>query len=370
MRADALLLSTLEDIATCGSPARRSEILARITGLFIEGAGAFAEQHIQLFDEIFNQLVTEIETTARFRLSVNLAPVTNAPPRIVNRLAHDDDICVANPVLLRSERLGESELVDLARWKSQGHLLAISSRSRITEPVTDVLVRRGDREVVRRVAENTGARLSQAGFRALVEKAEKDGVLAEKVSQREDIPDPLFRTLLLEATATVQKRLFSRATPATQSRIRRVLEEISRELEIKSGSPSGDVAERAIKKIGSEPKLDESALARLANEGDYEVTIAALAVHCKIPMTVVHRLTTNKHTDIALILCKAADLGWSTARAAILSRQKGDGASLLTMHNKQRTFEKLSSDAARDVVRHWQTLYSFEVANAQSASSF
>ncbi len=41
MRADASLLATLEQVAKHGSRERRAEMLKRITGLFLEGAGGF-----------------------------------------------------------------------------------------------------------------------------------------------------------------------------------------------------------------------------------------------------------------------------------------------------------------------------------------
>src|SRR5262249_60110704 len=134
-----------------------------------------------------------IETKARAELPNQLAPVGNAPTQVVRRLARDDDIAVAGPLLKQSPRLAETDLVDIAQTKSQAHLLAISERPGIAEPVTDVLVRRGDQEVVRSVADNPEARISEGGFFTLVDRAEKDGVLAEKVGLRPDIPPRLFR---------------------------------------------------------------------------------------------------------------------------------------------------------------------------------
>jgi uncharacterized protein (DUF2336 family) len=362
VRADASLLSAFEDISNRCPPTRRAEILDRITNLFLEGAGAFGEQHIRLFDEIFNRLIAQIEAAARFKLSVSLASVVNAPPQIVRRLAHDDDVYVAGPVLQNSELLAEPDLIDLAKRKSQGHLLAISGRGRITEPVTDVLVRRGDREVLRSVAKNLGARISHTGFATLVVRAGKDGILAETVGQRGDIPEPLFRALLLDATTVVQKRLFAAAKPEIRIRIRRVLTEILRELEGKN-EPDHAVTERAIQKVERHAKLESSTLIKLAEEGDYEVTIVALASCCKIPMSIVNRIATNKRNDPALILCKGAGLGWSTARAVILARTKQDGVAHLTLDNKRRAFEKMSAEAAQDIIRHWKTLYKASAEN-------
>ncbi len=228
------LIPELEDVIQQGSPERRAETLKRITAFFLDGASRFNEDHVRLFDEVFSRLITEIETKARSELSHRLAPVGNAPVDVVRRLAQDDDIAVAGPVLKQSPRLAETDLVDIAQTKSQAHLLAISERPGIAEPVTDVLVRRGGREVVHRVADNRDARFSNDSFFTLVDRAEKDGVLAEKVGLRPDIPPRLLRDLLLKATEMVQQRLFASAKPETQAEIRRVLAKVSHEVAAKA----------------------------------------------------------------------------------------------------------------------------------------
>ena len=88
-------------------------------------------------------------------------------------------------------------------------------------------MRRGDRDVARDVAGNRGARISESGFFRLVKRAEDDGVLAEKVGLRPDIPPQMFRELLTKATAVVHKRLLASATPEVQAEIRRVLDKVS-----------------------------------------------------------------------------------------------------------------------------------------------
>ncbi len=181
-----------------GSRHKRVETLQRITTLFLAGASRYSDEHVDLFDDVFGLLIEEIETKARAELANRLAPVRNAPVKVLRTLAHDDDIAVAGPVLKLAPRLHEADLVDLAETKSQAHLQAISTRQMLGEAVTDVLVRRGDREVARSVADNRGARISETGFFRLVKRAESDGVLAEKVGLRPDIPPPMFRELLTQ----------------------------------------------------------------------------------------------------------------------------------------------------------------------------
>ena len=76
--------------------------------------------------------------------------------------ARGRDIAIAGPLLRRSPvHRRDGALIEIARMKGQGHLLAMSERPALSPDLTDVIVRRGDREVVRRAAGNAGALFSQ-----------------------------------------------------------------------------------------------------------------------------------------------------------------------------------------------------------------
>jgi uncharacterized protein (DUF2336 family) len=353
MPPDDTLLATLEDVVERCPPQRRAEMLKRVTNLFVEGASAFTEKHVQLFDDVFSRLIAEIEAKARFELSVRLAGVSNAPPQVVRRLAQDDNISVAGPVLQHSRRLEASDLLDVAKSKSQQHLLAIANRRQIAESVTDVLVRRGDREVVRDVAGNSGARLSETGFSTLVGKAEKDGVLAERVGQRADIPPPLFRELLAKATQVVQRRMFAAAKPETQAEIRRVLTEISNELGTDAAPRDYAVARQAVLKIQREAKFDEPALAKLASEGHYEETVVGLSLLSELSIEIIDWLMASGRADSVLVVCKAAGFAWPTARAVVLVQTEGHDKPHHDLETTRRKFDRLSALTAQRILRFW-----------------
>src|SRR5882672_1945106 len=120
------LLDELECALAGGSNTRHMEILSRVTDLFLDRAGRYSPDQINLFDDVITKLATAIEAKARARLATRLADVPNAPAGVVRMLAFDDDIDVARPVLSGSERLAEHDLVANANSKSQRHLAAIS----------------------------------------------------------------------------------------------------------------------------------------------------------------------------------------------------------------------------------------------------
>jgi uncharacterized protein (DUF2336 family) len=348
------MIPGLDDVIRNGTPERRAQTLERITTLFLSGASAFNEDHVDLFDDVLGRLIDEIESKARAELSNRLAPVSNAPAQVVRRLAKDDDIAVAGPVLQQSSRLAETDLVDIAKTKSQAHLLAISGRAGIAEPVTDVLVRRGDQSVMRSVADNRGARLSTDSFSELVRKAEQDSVLAEKVGMRPDIPPQMIRELVLRATAVVQHRLLASVRPETRSEIQDVLAKISDEVGTRPAPRDYTAALRKIDALHREGRLNEAQLVGFAQTGEYEDTVAALAKLCAVPVEIVDRLMTGDRPDPILVLCRSADWGWLTAKAIIMARS-GKAVSSQGLDTAYTNFERLSPATAQRVMRFWQT---------------
>jgi uncharacterized protein (DUF2336 family) len=354
MSAVPSLIPELEEIVQHGSPRRREQALRRITTLFLDGASLFNEEHVRLFDDVFNRLIDEIESKARAELAHHLAPVGNAPGELIGRLARDDDILVAGPVLRQSRRLAEIDLLEIAETKSQAHLLAISGRSGIAETVTNVLVRRGDREVARTIAENRSAFLSDASFTVLVARSDGDDVLAESVGQRPDIPPPLFRALLLKATAVVQQRLFAAATPEVQAEIRNVLARVSNEIGTKVAPRDFREAQRTGAALRLRGQLNEGQILAFARDSQYNEMIAGLADLCAVPIDVVDRLMGGERPDPILILCKSMGWGWATARAIIGARLGRKANSNQGLDAAYSNFERLTPATAGRVIRFWQ----------------
>src|ERR1043165_8525662 len=207
------LLDELQSTLAHGTVARRVETLRRVTDLFINGAVDYSDEQVGLFDDVFQCLIDQIETSARMLLPTPLAPIATAPPLTIRALAFDDIIEVAGPVLSQSARLDDKTLIENARSKSQAHLLAISHRKQLSGAVTDVLVQRGNDEVVQSTVNNPGAEFTERGFTRLVNRAENDDDLATCVGLRPGIPRHLYLKLVAKASDTVRERLEA-ANPA------------------------------------------------------------------------------------------------------------------------------------------------------------
>jgi uncharacterized protein (DUF2336 family) len=352
MGAPASLLPELEDVVQHGSAEKRAETLRRITTLFLDSAAHFNDDHVALFDDVIGCLIEEIEAKALAELARRIAPVPNAPAGVVNKLAQNDDITVAGPVLQQAP-LADPDLMYIAETKSQAHLLALSTRAGLNEALSDILVSRGDRDVVRSIATNHNARLSDHAFTTLVQRAEQDGVLAEKVGMRTDIPPRLFRQLLMQASDVVQKRLLAQAKPNTQAEIRKVLAKVTDEVAAKAAPRNYAAALATVRALHKERKLTEADIAEYATSGRYEETIAGLATLCAVPVEVVDRLMNGERADPVLILARAIGFGWPTVRAVMNARTSGKPSSQ-ALDAAFENFERLTAATAQRVVRFWQ----------------
>jgi uncharacterized protein (DUF2336 family) len=352
MGAPASLLPELEDVVQHGSAEKRAETLRRITGLFLDGAPAFHHEHVAVFDDVIGFLIEEIETKALAELSRKLAPVPNAPVNVVTRLASNDDMSIAEPVL-RQANLPDPELIRIAESKGQAHLLALSARGEVSEALAEVIVARGDRDVSRSIATNGTAKLSENAFTTLVKRAEQDGVLAEKVGRRTDIPPRLFRQLLMQASDVVQKRLLAQAKPETQAEIRKILARVTDEVGARAAPRNYATALAAVRQMHKEGKLTETEIVAFAEAGKYEETIAALATLCAVPVEIVDRLMNGDRADPVLILARATNFGWPTVRCVICSRP-GPKPTSQVLQAALDNFERLTPATAQRVVRFWQ----------------
>jgi uncharacterized protein (DUF2336 family) len=349
------LIHELEDAIARGSHDRRTETLRRVSDLLAGRADDYDEEQIDLFDEVILRLAREIETKVRAELARRLARLERAPKKTVRNLAEDDAIEVAAPILLHSPRLDDEDLVDLARRKDQMHLLAISSRRRLSEAVTDVLVDRGDEDVLFNVASNRNASFSEGGYAHLVERAVGDDTLTARVGERADIPRHLFRKLLMEASLLVQRRLLAQAPAELRGEIEQVLASVSHEIDPDTPAPRRfTAARRLIGVLHQAGALGESELYDLAKSRRYEETVAALSHLCRVAIEQIDWLMNGDRIEPLLIHLKAAGFDWLTARAIITLRPGGRRLSARDLEDICDDFKRLTYATARRVIGVWQ----------------
>ena len=349
------LFDDLDAALQSGSSQKRVAMLRQVTDLFLSEADRLNEEQIGVFDDVLVQLIDRIEARTLAEISGRFAAVANAPIDLTLNLARHSEINIARPILTSSSRLTTADLVEIAKTKSQHHLLAISGRAQIETAVTDVLLDRGNQAVVHSVAENSGAKFSENGFAALLKAAETDDKLAEKTGSRLDLPLDLLRQLLLRATEAVRSRLLSRTPPEFRDQMRRALSVAAEAVDQESRKPRDFQAATAfVKLLREKGELDENTLFEFARARKYEETAVALSLLSSASLEIVKPLMNSPRDDGLLIPCKAADCKWETV-SAILATKLPPGFAPKAGHEKLKIdFAKLSKPNAQRLLRFWQ----------------
>jgi hypothetical protein len=347
-------LSDLDDAVARGTAESRMRALWHTTDLMI--AGRYSDDEIWTFGEVIGRLADEIEVAARAQLAKRLARFNKAPVNIIHKLAFDDAIEVAGPVLQESEQLEEYALVANVCTKGQPHMLAITRRKSLDEAVTDVLVTRGDQEVVSAVANNTGARISEFGFLHMIKRAEGDSILAEQLGLRKDIPRHLFQQLIAKASDDVKNRLKDER-PAMVDQIQSSVTDITGELQSKFGpvSRSYFVAKRVVATQHRQGNLNEDNISLYARSHKLDEVTIGLSLLCALPGDVIERALLDQKREMLLILAKALDFCWATTMSLLFLGAKDHRITAQDLNDLEREFSRLNVKTSRSVLEFYQS---------------
>jgi hypothetical protein len=350
------IIAELEEAVRSGSSAKRISTLRQVTDLFLRDADRLSEDQVKVFDDVLCHLVARVETRVKAEVSARLASVDHAPSGVIEHLACDDQIEVAGTVLASSSCLTTNTLVKIARTKGQEHLLAISGRTDLTEDVTDVIVDRGERKVIRKLAGNASARFSDNGYQGMVAHAESDDELTEMLGIRVDLPIKFLGDLLQRATEAVRARLASIVPAELQEEIKRILRTIASTAGGAS-PPMRDFsrAEAVVRRMKGLNELNDAAISRFAETKKFDEVAASLAVlNNSAPTNLMARLLEGLRSDLVLIPCKSAGLGPATVELILRNRPVKHLIAEETLKIALRDYGKLSAETAERTVRFWQ----------------
>jgi uncharacterized protein (DUF2336 family) len=347
-------LQELDLTVSQGSAESRERALWYATDLLI--VGRYTDNEIWMFGEIIGRLEQDIKTAARAQLARRLARVDHAPIKVIKRLAFDDSIEVAGPILRQSVQLDARTLVANARLKSQQHLLAISKRRSICEEVTDELVTRGDREVVRSVAKNSGSRLSDFGILHMVKRSESDSILIEQLGHRKDIPRHVFQQLIAKASENAKKQL-KRERPEAASEMQSLVTDVTGMMHSKFGPASKNYfdAKKEVTRQHQCGNLNENKIFEYSQSHRLEEATVGLALLCSLPVDVVERVLVDKNKELMLIVIKALGFSWETAMALLFLNAPDHRIFARDLEDMKREFVGLNIETSRSVLRAYRS---------------
>jgi uncharacterized protein (DUF2336 family) len=349
--AFADLTAEIEAAARDGSPGRRSRILQQIAALFVADAGRLSPEQLSIFDDVLVRLSQRAEVRILAELSTALAEIVPAPLQTIRRLASHENAAVAVPVLVKSASLSDIDLVEVARNRSQEHLIAISKRERLSEALTEIILKHSGKDASRVLARNPTARFTAQGYAVLLAIAERDDNVAESLGSRSDLPADILQSLLGRTTEIVRARLLKSAPSQVRERVQTAMDSAPVPVVPKT-SAANDYAEAkaAIITLNKTGKLNDSSVNRFAIRREYPNVIAALVLLSGATLDIIAPLMDEESGGGLIIACRASRLNWQTT-LAVLSNRRVPPLPKEQLDQAREVFEMLYVSAAQYTIR-------------------
>jgi len=334
-----------------GWPAERwAVILDRTTKLFLCSVEKLSAHHIDLFDQVFVRLIDRVDVQPLVKLSEKLCEAKHPLPKVSRRLALDENESIAIPVL-KSRGIAQEILLEVIQSRGPGHRLAIASRHAIDPPVSEALIPCGLSAVHHALAENLGAKMSEAGWARLAEIGERDRSLAEKLARRSDLPDPLKRKINAKLDDARMRVLHARPR-IMRDQIEDTIASNRATGRLPDPDPS-DFASAQVRmvELNRQGKLKDATINRFAASREYVEIAVALALLTGSTVEVIRNLIVGDKVEGLVLACKAARLTWATTSMIVKNRPGMPAASAGELEKAKETYESTSLSAAQFTVR-------------------
>ncbi len=347
------MLHRLETLSREQSSDSRRKLLRELTDLFFAQSFDNLEATSDLYEDVVGLVVDEAETTVRAELSERISREKLAPRGLVVRLADDDEIRVAHPVLRRSSVLTEEDLVRVASTKGEDHLLAISERKELSPRVTDVIVDRGSQTVLQKVTQNQGASFSEKGFNKLVDRSSGDEVLQSQLVERADLPVDVVEKLEPMLTEKLRTRLLEMNLATSDSELKdyaqgakfQLIQRLRARKEVRDPEVLYGLVEAG--KLSPEDAIIE--ICGTDRISDVAILVGKLL---GLQQEFCVNILAGKNEDAVIILCRAAEISEKAYLYIVDLRNRRQAVtSRMDLDERGKAFNALSYENAQRLMR-------------------
>lgn len=194
----------LIELAEKKSAAGRETLYRDLWQLFEDRGSELSDTERSLIGDILRRLSRDIEMSVRMRLAEQLAQKPGAPRELVLMLANDT-IELAYPILMESHVLQDPDLVEIVRYRTLQHQLAIASRSNIGAVVSQALAETGNEDVITTLINNHSAELSTDLMEHLAAESKRIDQFQAPLVRRPDLPGPVARRMYAWVSAALRQ---------------------------------------------------------------------------------------------------------------------------------------------------------------------
>lgn len=316
-------------------------------------------QDKEIAGQIIIRLISEFEADLRSQIANRLAASSQAPKALILALA-EDEIIVANAVIMQSPLLDNDDLISIINTKTREHRLLIAARPHISAEVGDALIKPGEPEVLAALLNNQTAEISQAAMEYAVEESKSRRNLQGPLVSREDLP-PRLAAQMAAFVSTELKRKLVEKFPHDQEIVRQAVQEIGAN---KSAAPAGSgqglgaKAAALIERLHANGELNITRVISFLREKRLPLFFAGMAALTRLnAQSLVHFAFDDEAHGLAVI-CRAAgaDRGQFVAVVLLLAlARNGRATSPKKLQEICRLFDSLSEKRALEVIEDWRS---------------
>ena len=308
--------------------------------------------------DLLFDLIRASDAELRRRCAQRLAPLKDAPSRLLRALA-SDDFEVAEPILEQSLALTDFDMMDIIRAGTVQHRMTLANRENISETVAAALAAYGEPPVVERLLRNRTAHLAAPTVDHLVSAAVDETRYSALLIRREELrPAQAFRlfwdsehmdrlqildrfaverTILIDASEDI----FPMAAEENFSdpmvmRILRYIDRRQRNRDAIELSPYTSL---------------EHAIEVFASEGNHADLVREIATLSYIELRLMERMLDDMAGEPLAVLCKSTGLKWISFEHFWTGLRRSADSPLVDQ--ARRVFDSLSVEKAQTVLRYW-----------------
>ncbi|WP_428650151.1 DUF2336 domain-containing protein [Roseibium sp.] len=334
--------------------ARKAELARHVATLFALTSDRCSDEQVDIYDSVLLRLVDMVEAEVRRYVAEQMSSLRRGPEETIRRLA-DDDIEVAEPILLRSTVLRDADLTRLAEKHGNAHRFAIAQREVLSEEVTDVLVKRGDLKVKRKVAGNDGAKLSEASVSTLISDAASDATLQLFLSDRSDLAETQIASLVAVASEEVRKKLLAAGQKQEAERVVEAADIAAQRMSNQYwlGRYDFETARSRVLLLAKRGMVNEAALRRFASEDRFAEAVATFAWLVRCGVEEVSHWMVRPDPEPFVVLAKASGLTSITVGSLLAIGPWRHRLTPETRSDAMSLFERMTVAEARRKMAHW-----------------
>jgi hypothetical protein len=300
----------------------RPTLLRVITDQYLQTAVHTQDEERQ-FTELALRLINETEVTTRVAVAQRLAPYPWAPHSIILRLARDEAIDVAEPILLHSSVLVRADLDAIAAEFGSAYVEIIARRQRATNPDKD----------------------------GTIEPATETAPAEEESSETVDLStgDDYSIEAPIDTEARELCELFFAAESGERKLILTMLDYVPRVPELPCEMSRNDIW-----------RLESAAL-----QHNTETVIQELERALRVSRQLARRIVHDDLGEPVVVVAKALAVPTDVLQRILLFMNPRVGQSVERVHKLAGLCGEITIDAARRLLRIWQDA---EPAQSRSAT--